>query len=415
MEKHANPIYLARTTPGLQLSDHGRPIDIERMRAFRLKRLQDQLTKAAVDGALLFNPTNLRYATGSARYQIFQFHCPTRCVFVPPEGKVVVFDVDPAAPALDRQNVEEIRQVAFSDHFHAGPKVEENARKLAKEVARVLGERIARKPVLAVDRIEPAGLISLQTEGIIVVNAQAYLERVRCIKSEDEITCMGISIAVAEAALARMRAALSPGITENELFAILHATNVALGGEWIDYRLVSSGGRTNPWGQESSDRMVRAGELVGVDTGLIGPFGYAADISRTFFCGPGKPTAEQRRLYRLAVELLQHNLELIRPGIAFRELSEKSWMLPDEFVRNRYPTIVHGIGMCDEYPAVYYPQDWAAKGYDGVIEENMTLAVESYIGAEDGIEGVKLEQQVVVTAAGYQLLSPFPFEDALLN
>ena len=71
--------------------------------------------------------------------------------------------------------------------------------------------------------------------------------------------------------------------------------------------------------------------------------------------------------------------------------------------------------MCDEYPAIYPLRDSKQIGYDGVIEENMVLCVESYIGAEGGHEGVKLEQQVLVTASGPHLLSRFPFEDELLN
>ena len=87
-------------------------------------------------------------------------------------------------------------------------------------------------------------------------------EHARAIKSEDEIWCILGSIAVAETGIGRMRAALAPGMTENELFAILHHTNIAMGGEWCEYRLLASGGRTNPWGQECSDKMIRAGELV---------------------------------------------------------------------------------------------------------------------------------------------------------
>ena len=70
--------------------------------------------------------------------------------------------------------------------------------------------------------------------------------------------------------------------------------------------------------------------------------------------------------------------------------------------------------MCDENPSIFYPQDWERHGYDGVIEENMTLCVESYMGAEGGYEGVKLEQQVLVTANGCEVLSRYPLEEDLL-
>ena len=95
-----------------------------------------------------------------------------------------------------------------------------------------------------------------------------------------------------------MEAALKPGISENELWAELHRGNIARGGEWIETRLLSSGPRTNPWFQECSSRIIEAGDLVAFDTDLIGPYGFCADLSRTWLCGDGPPSDEQRDLYR---------------------------------------------------------------------------------------------------------------------
>jgi Xaa-Pro aminopeptidase len=174
-------------------------------------------------------------------------------------------------------------------------------------------------------------------------------------------------------------------------------------------------GLTNPWYQECGEKLIRIGDLVAFDTDLIGPFGYCADISRTFHCGPGKPSETQKRLYRHAYEQIQYNIALPRPGMAFREYAEQSWKIPEEFLANRYMCLAHGVGMVDEYPDIVHPLDWEETGYDGVIEENMTLCVESYIGEEGGAEGVKLEEQVLVTAEGVQILSTFPFEEELLG
>jgi Xaa-Pro aminopeptidase len=240
------------------------------------------------------------------------------------------------------------------------------------------------------------------------------MEFAACIKSADEIACVSLAVSVAETGIARMREALAPGITENELWSLLHRTNIEMGGEWSEYRLLASGPRTNPWGQECGDRIIRAGDLVAFDTGMVGPFGYDADVSRTLHCGPGKPSAEQRRLYRLAHENLTTNTELIRPGLGFRELAARAWPMPPEFVANRYAFIAHGVGMMNQYPAIYNAVDFERDGYDGIIEEGMTLSVESYIGADGGREGVKLEDQVLVTRDGCERLSTFPFEEALL-
>ena len=249
---------------------------------------------------------------------------------------------------------------------------------------------------------------------IEAVDALEVLERARSIKSPEEILCMNVAIGVAEVGMARMREALRPGMTENDFWAILHHTNISMGGDWIDCRLVSSGDRAVPWMQEASSRMIRPGELVAFDTDMIGPFGYAADISRTFYAGPGRPPAAKRDVYKLAYEEVHHNLELVKAGVTFREFSERGYRQPPEYVPNRYLAMAHGIGMCDEWPTLYYPLDYEKFGYDGVLEEGMTISVESYMGAVGGRDGVKLEQQVLVTEDGCEVLSHFPFEDELL-
>ena len=168
------------------------------------------------------------------------------------------------------------------------------------------------------------------------------MELARAIKSADEIRAMRCALATCEAAMAAMQAALRPGISEQELWARLHAENVRRGGEWIETRLLSSGLRTNPWFQECSSRVIEAGDLVAFDTDLIGPYGYCADISRTWLCGDRPASAAQRDLYRLAQEQIAHNLALVRPGLGLREFSEQrlpaARALPRQPLLHRSPT-----------------------------------------------------------------------------
>jgi Metallopeptidase family M24 len=177
-----------------------------------------------------------------------------------------------------------------------------------------------------------------------------------------------------------MQEGLRPGISENELWARLHASVIAQDGDYVETRLLSSGPRTNPWFQETGRREIRNGDLVALDTDVVGPEGYYADFSRTFFGAPGRPSAGQRKLYRLAYEQIQTNIALIRPGMSFRELAEKAWPIPEAYVGNRYSVLAHGVGMTGEYPYICHRQDLDAAGYDGLIEPGMTLCVESYIG-----------------------------------
>ncbi|MGH6718488.1 MAG: M24 family metallopeptidase [Alphaproteobacteria bacterium] len=397
----------------MMLKDFEVQPDMARMRAYRLGRVQQQIRANDLAGALLFNSIHLRYATGTRSVQVFNMHTPYRSAFIPPAGKVVMNDWQTEGlPILD--TVAEYRPSRNFAYFPAGERHEDIARAFAKDIAALVKKHGGRNRRVAVDIIEPVGLLALQAHGLEVISAERLMQHAKVIKSPDEIACMVHTVSIAEAGMARMREALRPGMTENELWSILHQTNIAMGGEYFEYRLMASGGRTNPWNQECSDKLIRAGELVAFDCGMVGPYGYVADVSRTLHCPPGRPTATQRDLYRRAYDYLHHNLALIRAGADFRMLSRNGATLPRRFFRNRYNMIVHSIGMADEWPSIPYKDDWARDGYDGRLEPGMTVCVESYFGAEGGVEGVKLEQQVLVTRDGYQLLSTFPFEDALL-
>src|SRR5262249_5356584 len=135
-----------------------------------------------------------------------------------------------------------------------------------------------------------------------------------------------------------------------------------------------------------------------------------ADVSRTFFCGPGKPTQEQRELYALAVEQVQFNADLVRPGLGFREWTERSWKIPARFDAQNYGAVAHGVGMIDEWPLILTNlQDPALQ--EGVLLPGMTVCVESYLGEVGAPYGVKMEQQLLVTDTGYEILSTFPLEE----
>jgi Xaa-Pro aminopeptidase len=178
--------------------------------------------------------------------------------------------------------------------------------------------------------------------------------------------------------------------------------------------MLASGPRINPWLQEATQRVIESGDLVGFDTDMVGPLGYFCDISRTFHCGPAAPTKRQKEIYRLAYEEVQHNMKLIRPGITFHELQQQSFPIPKAFQENAYTCIVHGVGMCDEYPRID-PLHRGLNPYNGTLEAGMVVTVESYMGAVGERDGVKLEEQVLITEDGCELLSSYPMEESLLN
>ena len=409
-------IRAARTTPVTHLTDTEAMLDMKKLRGYRLGRLRAELVHRDYGACVLFDPISIRYATGYRNLPVLQMHIPGTYVFVPANGPVVLFEAELSHHvAAGLETIDECRPALPQHYFIGGDRMDEWVVGHAREIAELVREHCGGNRRLAVTRTDVRAPAAFAAHHLELFDAVEVLERARSIKSPEEILCMNVAIGVAEVGMARMREALRPGMTDAALWSILHQTNISMGGEWIDCRLLASGDRAVPWMQETSQRMIRPCELVAFDTDMIGPLGYAADISRTFFSGPGRPKKSQRDVYRLAHEEVHHNLELVKAGVTFGELSERSFRQPPEYVANRYLAMAHGIGMCDEWPTIYYPLDHEKFGYDGVLEEGMTLSVESFMGAVGGHEGVKLEQQVLVTGDGYELLSHFPFEEELLN
>ncbi len=387
------------------------PVDLDKVRAYRLGRIKQQLRQKDYAGILLFDQINTRYATDATNMQIWCSHYETRCVFIATDGPVILFDYGHYPHlAEDLPLIDEYRVNKSFYYFTAGSRWPERAQQFGDEIADLVKIYGAGNNRLAVDRLSYAGSKPLLDRGVALQEGLEIIEQARVIKSAEELVLMRKAIQVCEAGLQSMRDALVPGITENALWAKLHETNIAMGGEWIETRLLSSGPRTNPWFRECSMREIQDGDMVCFDTDLIGPYGYCADISRAWLCGDGKPTDEQRRLYAISVEQIEHNKSILKPGATFEEVSKNAWQLPNEFASNRYGSLIHGVGLADEYPSLKHREDYAEKGYNGVLEPGMTLCVESYIGAEDGREGVKLEEQVLLTENGMEQLSTYPLE-----
>ena len=389
-------------------------IDQTALFRYRLERLRAELRKRDYAGAVLSDPMNLRYATGTRNMAIWTAHAPGRYAFVATDGPVILFEFTSTRHVTDGSPiVDEVRPCTPWIYFLAGSRTEEKAHLWADEIESLLRQYGGNNRRLAVDRCDPLGAMRLLGHGVQLFDVQEAAEQARMVKSAEEIGCLQSAMEVCDLAIRRMREALVPGITENQLWSLLHETNIAHGGEWIECRLLASGPRTNPWFQESGDRVIQAGDVVGFDTDLVGPFGYLADISRSWICPDRKPSDRHRRLYELATQQVLFNTELLRPGLTFREFAEKSWPMPDEYVPNRYMMMLHGCGFVDEYPSIAYIADWKDWGYEGMFEENMVVSVESYIGEVGGPDGIKLEQQVVIGAEGARVLSKTPLIDAL--
>ena len=387
---------------------HEDEIDFDQLRLYRLNRVKKELAKRDIGACILFDPVNIRYALDATNMSIYNMHNLTRYCFIPVNGPVILyeyFNCEHLAKHLTL--IDEIRPGITWDYFSAGDQVEDQLNKWAGEIENLMNLHCGKNKRLAIDVGNGPGILALNKIGLEILEGKEILEQARKIKSKEEIQCMKASIEVCEKGVRLMRKELKAGMTENELWAILHKTNIENGGEWIETKLLSSGPRTNPWMQESSEKIIQPNEIVSFDTDMIGPYGYCADISRAFVEGH-KFNSEQKKIYQMAVEQIHYNAELIKPGLSFKEFIKKSWVLPEAYYGNRYSCMVHGIGLCDEWPMIKYPTEITDE--KGEFEKNMTITVESYVGEVGGKEGVKLEQQYLINENGLELLSRHPLE-----
>ncbi|WP_419909160.1 dimethylsulfonioproprionate lyase DddP [Hoeflea sp.] len=392
------------------------PPDLERMRRFRLDRLVGELRKRDYAGLLCFDPLNIRYATDTTNMQLWTSHNFARACFVSSDGYIVLWDFHNCGHlSAHTPLVREVRHGASFFYFESGDRVEEHAAKFAAELDDLLRVHGGSNRRLAVDKIETAGYAALQKLGVEVFEGQEVTELARVVKGPDEILAMRCAMHSCEAAVAEMQARMEPGISENDVWAELHAGNIRRGGEWIETRLLASGPRCNPWFQECGPRIIQQGELLAFDTDLIGTYGMCVDFSRTWMVGDFVPTNEQKDHYRVAHEHITANMELMQPGVTFEELTYNAHRLPERFRNQRYSCLAHGVGLCDEYPAIRYPEDFEASGYAGALEPGMVMTVEAYTGADGGKVGVKLEDQLLITETGHENLTSYPFEERLLG
>ncbi len=383
-------------------------INFQKLRSYRLDRVKKELEKNNLEACILFDPVNIRYALDTVNMSVYNMHNLTRYCFVPVNGPVILYEYfNCEILSKDLNLIDEIRPAITWDYFSNGDQASSQLKKWINEI-KDLSKSYFKSKKIAIDVINGPAVTALNKIGIEVVDAKLILEQARVIKSAEELKCMKAAIEVAEIGVSKMRNELKAGMTEDELWSILHKTNIEHGGEWIECRILSSGERTNPWMQESSNKVIQSGEIVAFDTDMVGPYGYCADISRTFVEGH-RFNNEQKQLYNMATDHINHNARLIRNGVSFREFTEKSWKLPDEYYGNRYSCVVHGIGLCDEWPQIKYPTDGGQR--EGFFEKNMTITVETYIGKVGGKEGVKLEQQYLVGENNLELMSHHPLED----
>ena len=386
-------------------------MDLPTLRGERLARMQAAMRDHGADAALFFAPGNIRYATGTAIMTVYSMGASVRCALVPAEGTPIVFEHAESAHVSSRI-APDVRPFVPWEYFDdAGTR----AGRWADGIVEAMRESGVDSNVLFADRLSTTAFLALHDRGVAIADANPLSMDAREVKTPQELKVFAVNAELGMRLMRAVESAVTPGVREIDILAEMTHTLLRNGGEYLITRAVVSGPNTNPWNLEATDRAVRPGELVFVDTDAFGWEGYFVDLSRTFLCGDVPPTPAQRGTYRAAHDWLAAAREALRPGITFREYAERVPDLPERYRARRYEALSHAAGLDDEGPSAAFADDPSPPNPDREILPGMVLCLEAYFGAEDEPEGVKLEDQVEVTADGCRVQIPYPFSPVLLG
>ncbi len=395
--------------------------DLPKMRDYRWRRLVDAINARGYGGLIVTDPLNIRYATDSTNMQLWNTHNPFRALLVCADGYMVIWDYK-NGKFLTQFNplVREQRTGADFFYFDRGDKADVAAETWAGEVRDLIAEHGGGNRRLAVDKIMLHGLRALEALGFAIEEGEELTEKARSIKGPDEIKAMRCASHACETTVRRMEDYArewgpTATVSEADVWAVLHAENIKRGGEWIETRLLTSGPRTNPWFQECGPRLVQNNEILAFDTDLVGCYGICVDISRTWWIGDAGPRPDMVAAMRHGVEHIRENMAMLKPGVSFRDLTFKAHRLAPEYQALKYGCQMHGVGLCDEWPLITYPDRWVEGAYDYEVQAGMVLCVEALISPEGGDFSIKLEDQVLVTEDGHENLTTYPFDAALMG
>jgi len=395
--------------------DYELRVDFDRLRKERLERAKDQVKNENLGALLCFDPDNIRYITSTHPPRWTRDKMTRYCV-LPRDAEPVLFEV--GALALARREphgapwlAERVRP-AISWGRGAVPAEVKAAESCIVAVKSILADHGVADEPLGIDILDVPLMRALQTAKIEIADGQARMLEARLKKTEDEIELLKLSAMMVDAAYDKVVRAIRPGLRENDLVAIVNSTLYSMGADEVENVNVESGPRTNPHHHDFSDRAIRPGDIVFLD--ISNSFnGYRTCYYRTFVCG--KPTQEQKDLYRDCLDWLQASIKTVRPGITTADIA-KCWPGPEvlgakteqEVLANQWG---HGIGLgLWELPCISRA---FSLDYPYPIKENMVFALETYAGPRGGKYGVRIEEEVVVTAAGHEVITKYPVEELI--
>jgi Xaa-Pro aminopeptidase len=266
---------------------------------------------------------------------------------------------------------------------------------------------------VGVDAIELPVLFALQADGIEVVDGQQLMQQARLVKTEDEITLLATACAMVDAAYDELYRAMKPGMAENECVGLVNKVLYDLGSEFVEGVNAISGERCNPHPHVYTDRMLRPGDPAYFDI-LHSYMGYKTCYYRTFAIGSASPA--QVDAYARCREMLDEAIGLIKPGVTTGDVAE-IWPPAQDFgFADEEAAFAlqfgHGVGLSIWEKPVF--SRLVSLDHPEPIEEGMVFALETFWPAADGWSAARIEEQLVVTSDGCEIITRFPAEQLMI-
>jgi Xaa-Pro aminopeptidase len=401
-------------TFGLNAVDWEERVDVARLRADRLARVKRLLAESDLGALLCFDMNNIRYVTAT-HIGTWAMDKLARFTLLCRDDDPVLWDFGSAArhhelycPWLEGRSPAGISTLRGAMSPQSG-----RAEDVAEKVRRSLEARGLLGEPVGVDVVEPAVLFALQRAGVEVVDGQQLMQDARVIKSPDEVTLLDSACMMVDAAYDELYRALRPGVRENECVALVNKVLYELGSEHVEGVNAISGERCSPHPHVYTDRVLRPGDPAYFDI-LHSYLGYRTCYYRTFAVGSASRGLVDA--YVRCRDILDHAISLIRPGVMTDEVASvfpraQEFGFGDEEAAFALQ-FGHGVGLSIwEKPVI---SRLVSIDHPEEIREGMVFALETFWPASDGWQAARIEEQLVVTADGCEIITRFPAEQLLV-
>jgi Xaa-Pro aminopeptidase len=401
-------------TYGLNTVDWETRLDTDRLRRERLARAKAHLNASEFGAILMFDMANIRYVT-STTIGIWASDKLARFALLPRDSDPLLWDFGSAARhhQLYCPWISDDTSAGISTMRGAFSPDSGRAADVAGKIRVELEARGLLDAPLAVDMVETEVLFALQAAGLKVVDGQQLMQNARAVKTQDEITALDTACMMVDAAYDELYRALKPGMRENECVGLVSKVLYDLGSEHVEGVNAISGERCSPHPHIFSDRALRPGDPAYFDI-IHSYLGYRTCYYRTFVVGSG--SRAQADAYKQCRDILDQAIDLIRPGRSTAEIARAfpaahEFGFPDEEAAFALQ-FGHGVGLgVWEKPII---SRLVSFDHPEILQEGMCFAIETFWPAADGWSAARIEEQLVVTADGCEIITRFPAEELLV-